>query len=54
MLDTQGHTNVELVRICSRTLTNYITEEEEGLVKIDKVRRFSIAYHLRLDIDRFV
>jgi hypothetical protein len=48
MLDIQGHTNRELVIVCSHTLTNYITVEEEGIVKKNKVRRF---YRLSFTID---
>jgi len=37
MVDIQGRTNRELVSVCSRTLTSYITEEERVL-KTNKVR----------------
>jgi hypothetical protein len=41
MLDIQGHTNRELVIVCSYTLTNYVTEEE-GVVKRNKLKHFDL------------
>jgi hypothetical protein len=43
MLDIQGHTNRELVIVCSHTLTNYITAEE-GILKRNKVRGFDYLF----------
>jgi len=50
MPDIQGHTNRELVIVCSHTFTNYITaqKKKEGVVKRNKVSHFD---HLSFMID---
>ena len=51
LLTFKAISNTELVIVCSRTLTNYVTEEEEGVVKRNKVRcTFHLSFMININL----